>query len=351
MNADKWNVIEDFACRLSPDDPEAGRVQIGGMTASLELWLQPKLLLRQKTMLSIGIGLVPITGFAVWTAINRTGAGHLWPWAIDLSLIIAFVFVYGLPSTFQQIRRDRSNRAPFNDPALQPMRVFIDELVASKHPVFDGHGDQLDHSILASPWAPLLFTGKNELRRVFVGSERSIFARSYPDGLFVLKPKMAHIADQTPASAGRMITGGIEQGQISHNPRQGSTPKPKTKHWLALVTKRNFRVRLKLVLQFWPFPQRTQVEEMLVFAHRTAFENTFISKPGLKRLCVEHLKAQHYQIGLGEGREGQTVASDEWIDRMLGYENNHRYRLVRMILTDPESPESQGFLSELQLND
>ena len=56
MNADKWNVIEDFACRLSPDDPEAGRVQIGGMTASLELWLQPKLLLRQKTMLSIGIG-------------------------------------------------------------------------------------------------------------------------------------------------------------------------------------------------------------------------------------------------------------------------------------------------------
>ena len=351
MSADKWNIIEDFAYRVSPDDPEAGRVQIGGMTASLELWLQPKLLLRQKTMLSIGIGLVPITGFAVWTSINRTGAGQLWPWAIDLSLIIAFVFVYGLPSTFQQIRRDRSNRAPFNDPALQPIRVYIDELVASKRPIFDGHGDQLDHSILASPWAPLLFTGKNELRRVFVGSERSIFARSYPDGLFVLKPKLAHIAIQTPAPAGPNITSEIEQGQISHAPRPTSKPKPKTKHWLGLVTKRNFRVRLKLVLQFWPFPQRTQVEEMLVFAHGTAFENPFISKPGLKRLCVEHLIAQHFQIGLREGREGQSVTSDKWIDRMLGYENNHRYRLVRLILSDPESPESQEFLSELQLID
>jgi hypothetical protein len=316
VSADKWNIIEDFACRLSPDDPESGRAMIGAMTASLARWLQPKLLLRQKTMLSIGIGLVPITGFAVWTSINRTGAGQLWPWAIDLSLIIAFVFVYGLPSTFQQIRRDRSNRAPFNDPALQPIRDYIDELVASTRPIFDGHGDQLDHSILASPWASLLFTGKNELRGVFVGSERSIFARSYPDGLFVLKPKMAPIAVQTPAPAGPNITSEIEQGQFSHAPRPASKPKPKTKHWLALVTKRNFRVRLKLVLQFWPFPQRTQVEEMLVFAHGTAFENPFISKPGLKRLCVEHLKAQHFQIGLGEGREGQPVASDEWIDQI-----------------------------------
>ena len=108
---------------------------------------------------------------------------------------------------------------------------------------------------------------------------------------------------------------------------------------------------MKLVLQFWPFPQRTQVEEMLVLAHRTGRENPFISKPGLKRLCVEHLKAHHFQIGLGESREGKPDDSDEWIDRMLGYENKHRYRLVRLILSDPESPESQGFLSELQLID
>jgi hypothetical protein len=65
---------------------------------------------------------------------------------------------------------------------------------------------------------------------------------------------------------------------------------------------------------------------------------------------VDHLHVRQLALKFGDRRIGHLRDSDEWIERMLGNDKKHRYRLVRLILTDPNSDEALEFLSELPLN-
>jgi hypothetical protein len=341
MDATRWSVIDDLAHRRCPDNLDAGYSEIVAMAACLEEWAEPKMRFREKALVALGFGLTP---FALATA-------ALWNLG-DISTLVAICLIggwlaliaifFGLPSLGPQLLMAYGQPGLFANPSLQPLRDHLSDLHDSDRHVFDAEGNKVGKDELKNDWLLFAYVADKRLRQLAISIRNRVRSENYAGGLFVLRPQPQAIEPESEDTKDEAAA------SVSSTPK--ALAKPIKRLWISYITKRNFDKRKPLVLRFWSYPQRTQVDEMLTIAHQTALANRTISKPALKRICIEHLIAKALPIGLGDGRAGKNENSDEWIDRMLGDEKKHRYRLVRLILTDPESAESKEFLSELPLN-
>lgn len=129
----------------------------------------------------------------------------------------------------------------------------------------------------------------------------------------------------------------IANSSPTHDITDGLSKMPRDPHWLSAISEDEFYPLLKEICALWQGRKTRQIEAMLEAAYRRARENPSASVADLRRAAVSNLKSKALPIGLDGG------GSDVWVSRMLGWEQTHRYRFVRLHFTDPNYQLPQSF--------
>ena len=196
---------DDLAFQLCPDDLANGHAQIRDALAGGEAWLDHRMrLLRSArwtataSFVASGAALVasqfgqwpvewtsgPLAGFSalVW---GFCGAAPVW--------VQNSIFAWG-------------SRFPLNARPLAPLREYLAAAAASSTPLHDLEGNVVAPEFLRNPWAVLLFSEREEIRRLpTVGAQRLRRVR-YGQLLLAEMPTALALQGATPPDTNRQAS-------------------------------------------------------------------------------------------------------------------------------------------------
>lgn len=160
-----WTILDDLAFQLCPEDIPRGREQIRDALADCERWIDRRIEWLKR------ICWTAIATFMSSLAAMSASAFDLWPsdWTSDI-LIGGSALVWGLcvamPVWVQKATIDWSSRAPLNDGRLAPLKAYLEQAAKNRQPLHDKDGNPVKPNFLLNPWAVLLFSEREEIRRL-----------------------------------------------------------------------------------------------------------------------------------------------------------------------------------------
>jgi hypothetical protein len=181
----RWSVTDACAYSLCQEDIETGQQAVERRVADLRVYALKWLLRWQKVKLgSVGAS-VGCTLWSIWHC-YVVGIANSWP---QIGATAVFwcpsAWLKNTPSFLQQLPIQWHQRAPFNDPKLQPLRTHLLALADSRQGLATNDGTLINREILRSAWALLFLTTDPELHALPVIADGRADLVRYPGGLFV----------------------------------------------------------------------------------------------------------------------------------------------------------------------
>lgn len=202
-----WTILDDLAFQLCPEDIPRGREQIRDALADCERWIDRRIKWLNR------IRWTAIGTFMSSLATISASAIDLWPsdWTSDI-LIGGSALVWGLcvamPVWIQKATFDWSSRAPLNDSRLAPLKAYLEQAAKAREPLHDQDGNAVKPDFLLTPWAVLLFSEREEIRRLPTTGSKGLRRVRHAKWLKVEKPHVTalpQIEEDDPAPLTIMV--------------------------------------------------------------------------------------------------------------------------------------------------
>jgi hypothetical protein len=169
LDSDKWDIIDDYAFKRSPDDIEAGREERRQSFAKFEQASASLSILWQDAKYWSGLaGIAAFIVSIVWlVSVRLFGSDANYAGDIVIRIdcvafaIIALVFY--APDIAQMLPVDWNKIGPFNDPLLENPKGYLRDQATLKGDLFTQDGKFADRNILLRPWALLFLTNNCDL--------------------------------------------------------------------------------------------------------------------------------------------------------------------------------------------
>ncbi len=176
-------ILDDLANQLCPSDLLQGRAQIRAALADCERWIDRRIKwLSQASWMTgtasvFSLSVAAMTGFSDGPVLATTAffAG-------------AFILLRRAPLLVQARIFDWSSRAPLNDPKLYPLRDYLNRASCALEPLHDQDGNAVAPEFVLNPWAVLLFSEREDIRRLPTQGSKDLVRVRYPKWLTVSRP-------------------------------------------------------------------------------------------------------------------------------------------------------------------
>lgn len=176
-------ILDDLADQLSPDDLLQGRAHIRAALADCERWIDRRITWLSKASWMTGTAslfslcVAAVVGFKDGPVLASTAffAG-------------TFILLRRAPLLVQARILDWSSRTPLNDPRLHPLRDYLHRASDALEPLHDQDGNAVEPEFLLNPWAVLLFSEREDIRRLPTQGSRDLVRVRYPKWLTASRP-------------------------------------------------------------------------------------------------------------------------------------------------------------------
>ena len=198
----RWTIQDDLAFRLCPDDLANGHAQIRDALTEGEAWLDHRMRWLHSARWTAAASFV-----ASGAALLASQFG-LWPAAWTSGPLAAFsALVWGLceaaPVWVQSSIFDWGARFPLNARRLAPLREYLAAAAASSAPLHDLEGNVVAPEFLLNPWAVLLFSEREEIRRLPTVGAQGLRRVRYGKLLLAEMPTALALPGATPPDTNR----------------------------------------------------------------------------------------------------------------------------------------------------
>lgn len=204
----KWIIFDDLAHQLCPNDIRQGRAQIREALAVCERWID------NRTKWLTRIRWASIASLTASSAAIMASQIELWPsaWAsgaVGAISVLAWGLCEAVPVWVQSIN-DWNSRFPLNDRLLAPLKAYLAEAAADPVPLHDHDGNTVAAEFLRNPWAVLLFSEREEIRRLPTTGSKGLRRVRYAKWLIAEHPTVIPLP-QTTDSAAHPVTILVDQ--------------------------------------------------------------------------------------------------------------------------------------------
>lgn len=185
-------ILDDLADQLCPDDLLQGRAQIRAALADCERWIDRRLDWLSKA--SWMTGTASIFSLCVAAVVGFNDGPVL---ASTAFFAGAFILLRRAPLLVQARILDWSSRTPLNNPRLHPLRDYLHRASDALEPLHDQDGNAVAAAFLRNPWAVLLFSEREDIRRLPTLGSRGLVRLRYPKWLTASRPSL-EVSRETP---------------------------------------------------------------------------------------------------------------------------------------------------------
>jgi hypothetical protein len=197
-------IRDDLALKLYPSDISAGRIQIREAIAGCERWFDNRTnwlnLIRWGAIASFTLSSADIMA-------NQFRWPLIWPLAASaaFSMCVCSLCI-AAPVLVQNSFIDWNSRFPLNDRLLAPLKAYLSEAAANPIPLHDHEGNPVTPEFLKNPWAVLLFSEREEIRRMPTYGEQGILRVRYSKWLTVERSSKLAVAQSVVSDTPQPVT-------------------------------------------------------------------------------------------------------------------------------------------------